>query len=106
MSSSHSSSNSVNYNYDIVKLFTLASTFWGIVGFLVGVYIAFELAFPILNLDIEWMAFGRLRPLHTSSVIFAFGLSRFSAFDLLISLTPSLLGVAGHRSARETECQP
>jgi cytochrome c oxidase cbb3-type subunit 1 len=73
MSSSHSSSNSVNYNYDIVKLFTLASTFWGIVGFLVGVYIAFELAFPILNLDIEWMAFGRLRPLHTSSVIFAFG---------------------------------
>ena len=73
MSSSHSSSNSVNYNYDIVRLFTLASTFWGIVGFLVGVYIAFELAFPILNLDIEWMAFGRLRPLHTSSVIFAFG---------------------------------
>ena len=63
----------INYNYDIIKLFTVASTFWGIVGFLVGVIIAFQLAFPLLNLDLEWTSFGRLRPLHTSAVIFAFG---------------------------------
>lgn len=61
------------YNYDIVKLFTIAATFWGIVGFSMGVLIAFQLAFPILNFDLEWTSFGRLRPLHTSAVIFAFG---------------------------------
>ncbi len=71
----NSNSNHVapNYNYDIIKLFTLAATFWGIVGFSVGVIIASQLAFPLLNLDIEWLSFGRLRPLHTSAVIFAFG---------------------------------
>jgi cytochrome c oxidase cbb3-type subunit 1 len=47
--------------------------FWGVVGFLVGVVIAFQLAFPALNLGLEWTSFGRLRPLHTSAVIFAFG---------------------------------
>ena len=73
MSSTHSSSAPVSYNYDIVKLFTIAATFWGIAGFAVGVYIAFELAFPALNLGSEYINFGRLRPLHTSAVIFAFG---------------------------------
>src|SRR4051812_35671987 len=62
-----------NYNYDIIKFFTIAATFWGIVGFSVGVTIAFQLAFPALNLGLEWTSFGRLRPLHTSAVIFAFG---------------------------------
>jgi len=70
---STSSHASVSYNYDIVKLFTLAATFWGIVGFSVGVLIASQLAFPVLNFDVEWLSFGRLRPLHTSAVIFAFG---------------------------------
>ena len=73
MASNHISQAQVNYNYNIVKLFTLASTFWGIVGFAVGVFIALQLTFPLLNLDIEWLSFGRLRPLHTSAVIFAFG---------------------------------
>jgi len=73
MSSTHSTTAPVNYNYDIVKLFTLATTFWGIVGFLVGVVIALQLTFPIFNLGLEWTSFGRLRPLHTSAVIFAFG---------------------------------
>ncbi|MBM3579857.1 MAG: cytochrome-c oxidase, cbb3-type subunit I [Alphaproteobacteria bacterium] len=70
-----SSANSVpvSYNYSIIKLFTIAATFWAIVGLGVGVYIALELAFPFLNFDVEWMSFGRLRPLHTSAVIFAFG---------------------------------
>ena len=60
------------YNYDIIKLFTIASTFWGIVGFLMGVVIALQLTFPVLNFG-EFLSFGRLRPLHTSAVIFAFG---------------------------------
>jgi len=61
------------YNTEIVKFGVVASTFWGVVGFLVGVVIAFQLAFPLLNLDLPWTSFGRLRPLHTSAVIFAFG---------------------------------
>jgi len=64
---------SVDYNYEIVKLFTIASTFWALIGLFAGVYIASQLAFPALNLDLEWTSFGRLRPLHTSAVIFAFG---------------------------------
>ncbi len=71
---SHSASNTqVNYNYDVIKLFTIAATFWAIVGLLMGVIIAMQLTFPLLNFDIEWLSFGRLRPLHTSAVIFAFG---------------------------------
>jgi len=46
---------------------------WGIVGMGLGVYIASQLAWPALNFDIEWLSFGRLRPLHTNAVIFAFG---------------------------------
>ena len=62
-----------NYNYGPVKFASIAAMFWGVAGFLVGVIIASELAFPLLNLDLPWIAFGRLRPLHTSAVIFAFG---------------------------------
>ena len=62
----------VIYNDDIVKKFTIASVFWGVVGFLVGCLIAAQLAFPELNLE-PWLNFGRLRPVHTSAVIFAFG---------------------------------
>lgn len=60
-------------NSEIVKYGVVASVFWGIVGFLVGVVIAFQLAYPSLNLDTAFTNFGRLRPLHTSAVIFAFG---------------------------------
>ena len=74
----------VSYNYDILKLFTIAAVFWGIVGFLVGVVIASQLAFPPLNFDIEWLSFGRLRPLHTSAVIFAFGGNALFATSLFI----------------------
>ncbi|WP_310204341.1 cytochrome-c oxidase, cbb3-type subunit I [Ancylobacter sp. 3268] len=62
-----------NYNFGPVKFATVAAVVWGIAGFLVGVIIAFQLAFPALNFDLPWTAFGRLRPLHTSAVIFAFG---------------------------------
>ena len=56
-----------------IKVATIAAVFWGVVGFLVGDVIAWQLAFPALNLDLPWTNFGRLRPLHTSAVIFAFG---------------------------------
>ncbi len=56
-----------------IKAFLIATVFWGVVGFLMGVLIASQLAWPLLNLDLEWTTFGRLRPVHTSAVIFAFG---------------------------------
>jgi cytochrome c oxidase cbb3-type subunit 1 len=62
-----------NYNMGPVKLGTLLAVFWGIAGFTVGLWIALELAYPALNFDISYISFGRLRPLHTSAVIFAFG---------------------------------
>ncbi len=63
----------IGYNDGVVKAGTIATLFWGVAGFLVGVVIAFQLAFPVLNFDTEFLNFGRLRPLHTSAVIFAFG---------------------------------
>jgi len=62
-----------NYNFGPVKFATLAAMFWGLAGFTVGLYIALQLAWPMFNLDLPWFSFGRLRPLHTSAVIFAFG---------------------------------
>ena len=67
------STNLYSYNDGVVKAGTIATVFWGVVGFLAGVYIAFQLAFPELNLNVPYTSFGRLRPLHTSAVIFAFG---------------------------------
>ena len=61
------------YNEAVVRAGVIASTFWGVVGFSVGLVIALQLAFPVLNFDLPWTNFGRLRPLHTSAVIFAFG---------------------------------
>lgn len=60
------------YNDEVVKLFTIAAIFWSVVGMVVGLVIALQLAFPVLNLG-EYLSFGRLRPVHTSGVIFAFG---------------------------------
>ncbi|MFO1261519.1 MAG: cytochrome-c oxidase, cbb3-type subunit I [Sphingomonadaceae bacterium] len=61
------------YDDDPIRWGVIATVFWGLAGFLVGLYIALQLAFPVLNLGLEWTTFGRLRPLHTSAVIFAFG---------------------------------
>jgi len=61
------------YMDGVVRYGVIATAFWGVVGFLAGVYIAFQLAFPLLNWDLPWTSFGRLRPLHTSAVVFAFG---------------------------------
>jgi len=61
------------YNYKVVRQFAIMTVVWGIVGMLFGVWIAAQLAWPALNFDLPWTSFGRLRPLHTNAVIFAFG---------------------------------
>jgi cytochrome c oxidase cbb3-type subunit 1 len=61
------------YNDKIVKQFTAMAVVYAIVGMLVGLYLALELAFPQANLGLPWLSFGRLRPLHTNAVIYAFG---------------------------------
>jgi len=66
-------SEDATYNYKVVRQFAVMTVIWGIVGMLVGVVIAAQLAWPALNFDIPWLTFSRLRPLHTNAVIFAFG---------------------------------
>jgi cytochrome c oxidase cbb3-type subunit 1 len=61
------------YTDNAVRLFALAAVVWGVVGMLVGVVIAAQLAWPELNFGVPWLSYGRLRPLHTNAVIFAFG---------------------------------
>src|SRR5690606_28956594 len=61
------------YNDDVVRLFLLAATVWGVIGMAVGVLVAAQLAWPALNFDIPWLTFSRLRPDHTLAVIFGFG---------------------------------
>ena len=61
------------YNYKVVRQFSIMALVWAVVGMLVGVIIAAQLAWPVLNFDIPWLTFGRLRPLHTNAVIFGFG---------------------------------
>ena len=63
---------SQTYNYKVVRQFAIMTVVWGIVGMLVGVIVAAQLVWPELNVA-EWLHFGRLRPLHTNAVIFAFG---------------------------------
>jgi len=63
-----------NYNYKIVRQFAIATVVWGVIGMAAGVFIAAQLAWPALNFDIAWLSYGRLRPLHTNAVIFAFGI--------------------------------
>ncbi|MGI2880433.1 cytochrome-c oxidase, cbb3-type subunit I [Vibrio furnissii] len=68
-----------NYNYTVVRQFTLVTILWGIVGMGVGVLIAAQLVWPQLNFDTPWLTYSRLRPLHTNAVIFAFGTSALFA---------------------------
>jgi cytochrome c oxidase cbb3-type subunit I/II len=63
---------SFSYDDKLVKLFSLATMLWGVVGLLLGVVIAFQLATYKANFGMEWFTFGRLRPLHTNAAIFAF----------------------------------
>ena len=69
----HSTARAEQYNFDIVRKFTIMTLVWGVLGMLAGLYIGSELAFPFLNFDIPEITFGRLRPVHTTLVIFGFG---------------------------------
>ena len=62
-----------SFNYKVVRQFAIMTIVWGIVGMLVGVIIAAQLLWPDLTYGIPWLSYGRLRPLHTNAVIFAFG---------------------------------
>ncbi len=61
------------YNYKVVRQFAIMTVIWGVIGMGLGVFIAAQLVWPELNLNLPWTSFGRLRPLHTNAVIFAFG---------------------------------
>jgi cytochrome c oxidase cbb3-type subunit I len=61
------------YMDEVIRYGVIATAFWGVVGFAAGTFIAWQLAFPELGFGLPWTTFGRLRPLHTSAVIFAFG---------------------------------
>ena len=70
---STSATQPAHYTDGVVRQFAIMTVVWGVVGMLVGVFIAAELAWPELNMGIPWLSYGRLRPLHTNAVIFAFG---------------------------------
>ncbi|WP_006787661.1 cytochrome-c oxidase, cbb3-type subunit I [Thiorhodospira sibirica] len=72
------------YNYKVVRQFAFMTLVWGIVGMLVGVILAAQLVWPQLNFEISWLSYGRLRPLHTNAVIFAFGGSALFAASYYI----------------------
>jgi cytochrome c oxidase cbb3-type subunit 1 len=62
-----------SYNDKVVRQFIIMTIAWGVIGMLVGIFIAAELIWPGLSFDQPWLTYGRLRPLHTNAVIFAFG---------------------------------
>ena len=72
------------YNDKVVLQFSVMTVVWGIVGMLVGLLIAAQLYWPALNFDLPWLSYGRLRPLHTNAVIFAFGGSALFATSLYV----------------------
>ncbi|MHB1060490.1 MAG: cytochrome-c oxidase, cbb3-type subunit I [Thiobacillus sp.] len=72
------------YNYKVVRQFAIMTVVWGIVGMLVGVILAAQLIWPDMLFGIEWLSYGRLRPLHTNAVIFAFGGSAMFAVSYYI----------------------
>ncbi len=81
---SEPSSGIVEYNDIVVRRFAVMTVIWGIVGMTVGVIIAAQLIWPALNFDIPYLSYGRLRPLHTNAVIFAFGGSALFASSYYI----------------------
>ena len=62
-----------SYNDKVVRQFAIMTVVWGVVGMLVGIIIAAQLIWPQLSMDLPWLTYSRLRPLHTNAVIFAFG---------------------------------
>jgi cytochrome c oxidase cbb3-type subunit 1 len=87
-----------NYSYGPIKFASFMAVCWGIAGFTVGLLIACQLAWPILNFDLPWTSFGRLRPLHTSAVIFAFGGNVLIATSFYVVQKTSRVRLAGDLS--------
>ncbi|HSG60276.1 MAG TPA: cytochrome-c oxidase, cbb3-type subunit I [Pseudomonadales bacterium] len=81
---SHTPLEHPEYSMDVVKKFAIMTVVWGIVGMLLGVYIAAALVWPDINMQLQWFHFGRLRPLHTNAVIFAFGGCALMATSLYV----------------------
>ena len=75
---------SAEYNDTVVRQFAIMTVVWGVVGMLVGVIIAAQLIWPVLNFDLPFLTYSRLRPLHTNAVIFAFGGSALFATSLYV----------------------
>ena len=76
--------NQDTFNYKVVSQFAIVTVLWGIVGMLVGVILAAQLIWPDITFNIPWLSYGRLRPLHTNAVIFAFGGSALFATSYYI----------------------
>ena len=76
--------NQDTFNYKVVSQFAIVTVLWGIVGMLVGVILAAQLIWPEITFNIPWLSYGRLRPLHTNAVIFAFGGSALFATSYYI----------------------
>jgi cytochrome c oxidase cbb3-type subunit 1 len=83
------------YNYEIVKKFAIMALVWGLLGMTAGTYIAAQLAFPFLNFDTPEITFGRLRPVHTTLVIFGFGGSALFATSYYVVQRTSQARLAG-----------
>ena len=90
------------YNYKVVRQFAIMTVVWGIVGMAVGVLIAAELMFPDLTEGISWLSYGRLRPLHTNAVIFAFGGCALFATSYYVVQRTSHVRLFGDRLAAFT----
>jgi cytochrome c oxidase cbb3-type subunit 1 len=97
-----SNTSAVDYNFDVVRQFTVMTVIWGIVGTLVGVLIAAQLIWPALNFDTPWLTYSRLRPLHTNAVIFAFGTSALFATSYYVVQRTSQVRLFGGKLAAFT----
>ncbi|CAK0755170.1 membrane hypothetical protein [Gammaproteobacteria bacterium] len=85
------------YNYGVVRQFTVMALVWGVLGMLVGVYLAGELIWPALNLDLPGLTFGRLRPVHTTLTVFGFGGSLLFATSYYVVQRTCQVHLVGNR---------
>jgi len=84
MNTAESLDTNIIYNYKVVKQLAITTVIWGLLGMVVGLFIAAELVWPDLNGDISWLCYSRLRPLHTNLVIFAFAGSALMATSFYV----------------------
>lgn len=97
-----SNTSAVDYNFNVVRQFTVMTVIWGIVGTFLGVLIAAQLIWPALNFDTPWLTYSRLRPLHTNAVIFAFGTSALFATSYYVVQRTSQTRLFGGKLASFT----